>query len=135
MPYASLLKSFAVRLCVAVTLGVLLLAAVEFYAYKRYLPVGDPLEPAVKLDMAATGNAAEREYWNEFIQANKVGYRQFVLWRRLPYSGELLTIDREGVRRTLHTRCNDMTRLLPFGCSAIRSCGERVRPTPTPSPL
>jgi hypothetical protein len=107
MPYTSLLKYFAVRFCVAVTLTVLLMGAVEFYAYKRYLPVGDPLEPAVKLDMAATGSAAEREYWNEFIQANKVGYHQYVLWRRLPYSGKLLAIDQEGVRRTLHTRCND----------------------------
>jgi hypothetical protein len=107
MQYTSLLKYFAVRLCVAVTLCVVLLGAVEFYSYKRYLPVGDPLEPAVKLDMAQTGSAAEREYWKEFEQANKVTYHQYVLWRRAPYSGNLLTINQDGVRRTLHTQCDD----------------------------
>jgi hypothetical protein len=125
MPYTSLLKYFAVRFCVAVTLGVMLMGAVEFYAYKRYLPVGDPLEPAVKLDMAATGSAAEREYWNEFIQANKVGYHQYVLWRRLPYSGQLLAIDQDGVRRTLHTRCDDKTfTIWMFGDSVMWGAGS-----------
>lgn len=127
MPYTSLLKYFAVRFCVAVTLAVILMGAVEFYAYKRYLPVGDPLEPAVKLDMAATGSAAEREYWNEFIQANKVGYHQYVLWRRLPYSGQLLAIDQEGVRRTLHTRCNDNDKTFTiwmFGDSVMWGAGS-----------
>src|SRR5580698_8792088 len=107
MQYTSLLKYFAVRLCVAVTLCVILLGAVEFYSYKRYLPVGDPLEPAVKLDMAATGSAAEREYWKEFEQANKVTYHQYVLWRRAPYQGEAISINQDGVRRTLHTQCGD----------------------------
>jgi hypothetical protein len=133
-PYTSLLKYFAVRFCVAVTLAVILMGTVEFYSYKRYLPVGDPLEPAVKLDMAATGSAAEREYWNEFIQANKVGYHQYVLWRRL-------LLIRANFWPSIRTECGGlcthaamtMPRLLPSGCSAIRSCGERDRPTPTPS--
>ncbi len=105
--YQSLLKYFAVRFCVAVTLGVILLAAVEFYSYRRYLPVaGDQLEPAVQLDLAQGGSATEREFWREFEQANKVTYHQYVLWRRAPYHGEMLSIDQDGVRRTLHTQCN-----------------------------
>lgn len=127
MQYTSLLKYFAVRLCVAVTLCVILLGAVEFYSYKRYLPVGDPLEPAVKLDMAATGSAAEREYWKEFEQANKVTYHQYVLWRRAPYSGDLLTINEDGVRRTLHTQCDDTNAKTPtiwtFGDSVMWGAG------------
>jgi len=106
--YKSLLKSFAIRLCVAVTLAVLLLAAVEFYSYRRYLPADrDVMEPAVKLDLAERGSAAEREYWKEFEQANKVTYHQYVLWRRAPYTGEVLAIDQDGVRRTSHTQCNN----------------------------
>jgi hypothetical protein len=106
--YKSLIKHFAVRFCVAVTLGVILLAAVEFYSYRRYLPIaGDQMEPAVKLDLAEGGSAAEREYWKEFEQANKVTYHQYVLWRRAPYQGEVLAIDQEGVRRTPHTQCNN----------------------------
>jgi hypothetical protein len=105
--YKSLLKSFAVRFCVAVTLAVLLLSAVEFYSYRRYLPADrDVMEPAVKLDLAEGGSPAEREYWKEFEQANKVTYHQYVLWRRAPYTGEVLAIDQEGVRRTPHTQCS-----------------------------
>jgi hypothetical protein len=123
--YTFLLKSFAIRLCVAVTLAVIALAAVEFYSYKRYLPVGDPLEPAVKLDIAATGDAAEREYWKEFVDANKVTYHQYVLWRRAPYSGELLAIDQDGVRRTLHSRCDDKTfTIWMFGDSVMWGAGS-----------
>ena len=123
--YTSLLKYFAVRLCVAVTLAVIALAAVELYSYKRYLPVGDPLEPAVKLDMAATGDTTEREYWKEFVDANKITYHQYVLWRRAPYSGELLAIDQDGVRRTLHSRCDDKTfTIWMFGDSVMWGAGS-----------
>ena len=123
----SLLKYFAVRFCVAVTLGVMLLAAVEFYSYRRYLPVaGDQLEPAVQLDLAQGGSAAEREYWKEFEQANKVTYHQYVLWRRAPYRGEVLSIDQDGVRRTLHSQCerNEKTfTIWMFGDSVMWGAG------------
>jgi hypothetical protein len=123
--YKSLLKYFAVRFCVAVTLGVILLAAVEFYAYRRYLPAArDVMEPAVKLDLAEGGSAAEREYWKEFEQANKVTYHQYVLWRRAPYQGEVISINQEGVRRTLHTQCDDKTfTIWMFGDSVMWGAG------------
>ncbi len=108
--YRSLAKRFAVRLCVAVTLCVVVLGAVEFYSYRRYLPAaGDQMEPAVKLDLAQGATSAEREYWQEFEQANKVTYHQYVLWRRQPYNGEAISIDQNGVRRTLNTRCDGNT--------------------------
>jgi hypothetical protein len=123
--YKSLLKYFAIRFCVAVTLGVMLLAAVEFYAYRRYLPAArDVMEPAVKLDLAEGGSAAEREYWKEFEQANKVTYHQYVLWRRAPYQGEVISINQEGVRRTLHTQCDDKTfTIWMFGDSVMWGAG------------
>ncbi len=124
-PYKSLLRSFAVRLCVAVTLGVIMLGAVEFYSYKRYVRVAhDDLEPVVKLDLDEEGTAADREYWREFDQSNKVTYHQYVLWRRAPYPGELLSIDQNGVRRTLHTRCDDNTfTIWTFGDSVMWGSG------------
>lgn len=125
MQYKFLAKSFAVRFCVAVTLGVILLGAVELYSYRRYLPAGrDVMEPAVKLDLAQGGSAAEREYWKEFEQANKVTYHQYVLWRRAPFQGEALAIDQEGVRRTLHTQCDGKTfTIWMFGDSVMWGAG------------
>jgi hypothetical protein len=114
------------RLCVAVTLGVALLAGVELYSYQRYRHAGgDVLEPAVKLDLAEHGNASNREYWKEYEQSNKVLYHQYVLWRRAPYQGEFITIDREGVRRTLHTQCDDTTfTIWIFGDSVMWGAGS-----------
>jgi len=108
--YKSLLKYFAIRLCVAVTLAVLFMGAVELYSYERYFQTTeDVFEPAVKLDLAQRDSARERQFWNEFAQANRVTYHQYVLWRRAPFQGEMISIDEEGVRRTLHTRCDDQT--------------------------
>ncbi|MGD0988173.1 MAG: hypothetical protein ABR874_10200 [Candidatus Sulfotelmatobacter sp.] len=71
-PYRRLLRSFGVRLCVAVTLAVILMGAVELYSYYRYRDYGrDVLEPGVKLDMAENGNAEDREYWNEYAQSGR----------------------------------------------------------------
>ena len=123
--YKPLLKYFAVRLCVAVTLGVMLLGAVEFYSYRRYLPAArDVMEPAVQLDSAGGESAAEREYRKEFDQANKVTYHPYVLWRRAPYQGEMLSIDQDGVRRTLHTQCDDRAfTIWMFGDSVMWGAG------------
>ncbi len=123
--YRSLLTKFAVRLCVAVTLAVMVLLAVELYSYWHYRPNDrDALEPAVKLDLAETGTPADREYWKEFDQANKVAYHQYVLWRRAPYQGQLLAIDQDGVRRTLNTNCEGKTfTLWMFGDSVMWGSG------------
>jgi hypothetical protein len=123
--YKSLARRFALRLCVAVTFGVVVLAAVEFYSYRRYLPAaGDQMEPAVKMDLAQGATPAERRYWQEFEKANKVTYHQYVLWRRQPYNGEAISIDQNGVRRTLNTRCDDKTfTIWMFGDSVMWGAG------------
>ena len=123
--YKSLVKRFAIRLCIAVTLCVVVLAAVEFYSYRRYLPVaGDQMEPAVKLDLAQGATPAEKKYWQEFEQANKVTYHQYVLWRRQPYNGQAIAIDQNGVRRTMHTKCDGKTLTIwMFGDSVMWGSG------------
>jgi len=124
--YKSLLRSFVLRLCVAVTLGVMLLVAVELYSYQRYRHSGgnDVLEPAVKLDLAENGSAEDREYWREFDQSNKVAYQQYVLWRKAPYQGELISINGDGVRQTLHTQCDARnTTIWMFGDSVTWGFG------------
>ena len=123
--YVSLLKRFAIRLCVAVTLGVILLVAGEFYSYRRDLPTAqDTMEPAIKLELSQQGNAEEREYWKEFEQANKVTYHPYVLWRRAPYQGQLIAINQDGVRRTLNTQCDDQTfTIWMFGDSVMWGAG------------
>jgi hypothetical protein len=124
--YGALLKSFLLRLCVSVTLAVIVMAAVELFSYDRYRNYGrDVLEPGVKLDLAENGTAADREYWKEYEQADKVMYHQYVLWRRAPYQGQLISVNEEGVRRTLHTECDDKAfTIWMFGDSVMWGAGS-----------
>lgn len=123
--YWHLAKRFAVRLCVSVTLVVLLLVGVEFYSYLRFHPNVNALELAAKLEIAQNESPAEREYWSEFKKANKVTYHPWVLWRRQPFQGELITIDQDGIRRTLHNHCEDKTAktIWMFGDSVMWGAG------------
>jgi hypothetical protein len=106
----SLLKFVGTGFCVAVTVCVLLVVAFELFAYKFYLPAAqNQLEPAVKLELAQNGNDASRDYWKEFQKANKVVYHQYVLWRRAAYNGNMVVIDKDGIRRTFNTQCDDKT--------------------------
>jgi hypothetical protein len=103
-----------------------MLAAVEFYSYRRYLPMaGDAMEPAIKLELAQNESAAEREYWKEFEQANKVTYHPYVLWRRQAYRGDAISIDQNGVRRTLNTQCDGKRYTIwMFGDSVMWGAGS-----------
>lgn len=121
--YKSILKYFAIRLCVVVTLAVILLGAVELFSYE-YLPavLQDTSESA--LGLAEGGNPAQQGYRKEFEQANRMLYHQYVLWRHAPYQGRMLAIDQDGVRRTLHTQCDNTTfTVWMFGDSVMWGAG------------
>ena len=123
--YLRLLKTFLVRVCVAVTVGVLIMLAVELYSFTRYRNSGtDVLEFGVKLDLEENGSAADRKYWREFEQSNRVLYHQYVLWRRAPFQGEMISIDPNGVRQTTNTRCDGQTfTIWMFGDSVMWGAG------------
>jgi hypothetical protein len=123
--YWPLIKRFAVRLCVAVTIALLILAATEVYAYLRVHPNVNALELAAKLEIQQNESPAERQYWKEFKQANKVTYHPWVLWRRKPYDGQFISIDQDGIRRTLHSHCDDAaaTTVWLFGDSVMWGAG------------
>ena len=122
--YWSLLKHFAVRFCVAVTLTLLLLAGVEAYTFLHFHPNVNALELAAKLEIRQDESPTEREYWKEFQKANKVTYHPWTLWRRKAFQGELISIDENGVRRTMHTQCDDKTfTIWMFGDSVMWGAG------------
>lgn len=101
------------------------MAAVELYSFKRYKNSGtDVLELGVKLDLAENGTEADRKYWQEFEQSNRVLYHQYVLWRRAPFHGEMISIDPNGVRQTTNTRCDGETfTIWMFGDSVMWGAG------------
>ncbi len=68
--YGPLLKRFVVRLCVAVTIALLILVATEFYAYLRVHPNVNALELAAKLEIQQN-ESPDRAAVLEGIQAGQ----------------------------------------------------------------
>lgn len=122
--YGFLARAFALRLCVAVTLGLLLLTVVEMYSYWRGVENQHTLEPEVEATITQ-GTPEEREYWKEQKPAQKVQYQPYILWRRAPFNGSAISINADGIRRTLHTHCEaDTFTVWMFGDSVMWGWGS-----------
>jgi len=122
--YKSLAWGLILRLCVAVTLALIFMIGVEMYAYRRGVEnqrsVGPEVEGAV-----VEGTEEERQYWKEQQPAQKVQYEPYVLWRRAPFNGRAISIDADGIRRTLHSHCDASTLTVwMFGDSVMWGWGS-----------
>jgi lysophospholipase L1-like esterase len=111
------LKQFFVKFCVSVTLFFLFLAFGELasYIYLSLNPV-PPLGASLSLDA---------DYARELDDSGTHQYLPFVEWRRRPYRGRFISIDKDGVRQTLNSRCDDERNLQiwMFGDSALWGTG------------
>ena len=122
--YGSLARAFVLRLCVAVTLGLILLVGVEGFSYWRGVENRHSMGPEVEAAVVQ-GTAEEREYWREQEPAQKVQYEPYVLWRRAPFNGSAISINADGIRRTLHTHCDATTfTVWMFGDSVMWGWGS-----------
>jgi hypothetical protein len=122
--YRSLTRNFLLRLCVAVTLGLVFIVAVEMYSYWRGIENQHSVGPEVEAAIVQ-GNDEERQYWKEQLPAQKVQYEPYVLWRRAPFNGSAISINADGIRRTLHTHCDSSTfTIWLFGDSVMWGWGS-----------
>jgi hypothetical protein len=122
--YRSLARTFLMRLCVAVTLALLLVVGVELFTYWRGVENQHSMGPEVEAAVVQ-GTPEEREYWKEQQPAQKVQYEPYVLWRRAPFNGSAISIDADGIRRTLHNHCDAKTfTVWMFGDSVMWGWGS-----------
>ncbi len=122
--YRSLARSFLLRLCVAVTLGLVFIVAVEMFSYRRGIENQNTVGPEVEAAIV-DGTAEEREYWKEQQPSQKVQYEPYVLWRRASFNGSAISINADGIRRTLHTHCDASTfTIWMFGDSVMWGWGS-----------
>ena len=103
--YRSLVRVFLVRLCVALTLALIFMVGFEMYAYRRGTENQHAMGPEVEAAVVQ-GTEEERQYWKEQQPAQKVQYEPYVLWRRAPFNGKAISINADGIRRTLHSHCD-----------------------------
>ena len=122
--YKSLVSIFLVRLCVALTLALIFIVGVEMYAYRRGIENQHAMGPEVEAAVVQ-GTEEERQYWKEQQPAQKVQYEPYVLWRRAPFDGKAISINADGIRRTLHTHCDAATfTVWMFGDSVMWGWGS-----------
>ena len=122
--YRSIARSFLLRLCVAVTLAFVFIAGLELFTYWRGVENQHSMGPEVEAAVVQ-GTPEEREYWKEQQPAQKVQYEPYVLWRRAPFNGSAISIDADGIRRTLHNHCEAKTfTVWMFGDSVMWGWGS-----------
>ncbi|MGA9413733.1 MAG: SGNH/GDSL hydrolase family protein [Terriglobales bacterium] len=122
--YRSIARSFFLRVCVAVTLALILVVGVELFTYWRGVENQHTMGPEVDAAVVE-GTPEEREYWKEQQPAQRVQYEPYVLWRRAPFNGSAISIDADGIRRTLHNHCDAKTfTVWMFGDSVMWGWGS-----------
>ena len=124
--YRSIARSFFLRVCVAVTLALILVVGVELFTYWRGVENQHTIGPEVDAAVVE-GTPEEREYWKEQQPAQRVQYEPYVLWRRAPFNGSAISIDADASAAPSTTTATQ--RLSRCGCSETPSCGAGAVPT------
>lgn len=120
----------AIRVCILVTITVAFLVAVELAAFgylrwsaRRLLERTDP-HAQLSVYRSEPWAAA---YWREHqIVHRPPEYHAYVVWRRPEFTGTTIVIDRDGIRRTHHSHCDDPRAytVYVFGGSALWGYGS-----------
>lgn len=64
-------------------------------------------------------------YWREAKLAENYGYKPYVIWRHLPFEGETININQEGLRQTPGANCSaDAYKVFVFGGSTMWGWGS-----------
>ncbi|PWT88873.1 MAG: hypothetical protein C5B55_12350 [Blastocatellia bacterium] len=111
------LKRFVPKLCIALTLLIVLLAVGEFACYV-YLRLNPPKSVYAGLPLPA-------DYARELDDSARHQYLPYVEWRRRFYQGQFINVDADGVRRTVPSQCSDerSVHIWMFGDSALWGTG------------
>jgi len=117
------LKQFLSKLCVAVTIFLLLVVLGELGSY-IYLRFTLPTVPYADLRVPAG-------YLRELRESVQHQYLPFVHFRRRPYQGRFISVDEQGVRQTLNSHCNEAgsLKIWMFGDSVLWGTGVVDRET------
>lgn len=112
------IQSVALRLCVAISIGLILLVAGEVCSYLFLQSRVAGAEQAEKI----SGNQPwSRTFWQERETAGKnVEYHAYAIWRRAPFQGQTVFVDNDGLRKTYHSYCDtDSYTIWMLGNSAL----------------
>ena len=67
-----------------------------------------------------------RQYWKEFLQAQRFKFEPYVAWRRRAFAGRYVNVDTNGIRRTDNPECSPTSRKIwMFGASNLWGTGAK----------
>jgi lysophospholipase L1-like esterase len=109
--------------CILATITLLVLAIVETVSFV-VLSRSSSEAPSRPLHIYDQSQTWPKKFWQEYDASRKFTYRPYVVWRRAPYAGETIVVDREGLRRTEHSLCGaDAYTIYMFGGSTLWGTG------------
>jgi hypothetical protein len=96
---------FLTKMCVALSLCVVLLAVGEWLSYRWLRSFhADKSKPP---EFIAQTNPLASQLWHEWEQSsNNLQYKAFVVWRREKFEGQAVHVDDAGLRRTEYCDCS-----------------------------
>ena len=108
----------ALRLCMAISIGLVLLVAGEVFSYLFLQSRASGTEQAEKI---SGDQPWSRTFWQERATAGKnVKYHAYTIWRRAPFEGQTVFVDSDGLRKTYHSYCDsDSYTIWMLGNSAL----------------
>jgi hypothetical protein len=66
-----------------------------------------------------------KQYWREFHLSRPNRYREYILWRRAPFTGQFINVDRDGIRVTPGAVCSASSyKVFAFGGSTMWGTGS-----------
>ena len=66
-----------------------------------------------------------KQYWREFHLSRPIRYREYILWRRSPFKGQFINVDRDGIRVTPGAVCSASSyKVFAFGGSTMWGTGS-----------
>jgi hypothetical protein len=113
-----------------VTLNTLILfACMELAAmlvakiWKEPEPQGEEQSPRAHVSYYAS-QAWAKQYWKEFSSSRPQLYHHYVIWRRAPFKGDFININRNGIRLTPGAVCSaNSYKIFAFGGSTMWGTG------------
>jgi len=100
-----------------------LAATVVAKIWKEPKPAGDEEAPRAHVSYYASQAWAE-QYWKEFSLSRPQLYRPYVLWRRAPFKGNFVNVNRDGIRLTPGADCSaNSYKVFAFGGSTMWGTG------------
>jgi lysophospholipase L1-like esterase len=106
-----------------VLMGIELVAAGIWNVWGRVAPVAPIAPDASELPHYAATDWGT-PFWEEFSRVQKQRYTPYIVWWQIPFAGEYINIDEQGIRRTPGADCQpESYRVFVFGGSTIWGVG------------